>query len=233
MNGGLYCIKSPDRPFAGAAHTDEVIPMTELHSRLGHIAPEAIRQMLKDNIIVGLRLDPMHTTMGSCESCEYAKATRKAIGKIRNPPRREHIGDEVHSDLWGPSPVLTGGQNQYYVSFTDDHTRFTKLYLQKLKSDTFESYLHFEAWLRTQFNTPLKRLRSDRGGEYLSDKFSKHLKANGTERKLTVHDTPEHNGLAEQLNRRYIERTCAMLHASGLPKSLWGEAIMHANWLKN
>ena len=93
--------------------------------------------------------------------------------------------------------------------------------------------MHFEAWLRTQFNTPLKRLHSDRGGEYLSDKFSKHLKANGTERKLTVHDTPEHNGLAEQLNRRYIERTRAMLHASGLPKSLWGEAIMHANWLKN
>ena len=75
MNGGLYCIKSSDRPFAGAAHTDEVIPITELHSRLGHIAPEAIQQMLKDNIINRLCLDPMHTTMGFCESCEYAKAT--------------------------------------------------------------------------------------------------------------------------------------------------------------
>ena len=24
-----------------------------------------------------------------------------------------------------------------------------------------------------------------------------------------------------------------MIHASGMPKSLWGEAIMHATWVKN
>lgn len=49
----------------------------------------------------------------------------------------------------------------------------------------------------------------------------------------SVHDTPEHNGVAERLNRTLVERVRAMLHASGLPKSLWGEAMMHAVWLKN
>lgn len=49
----------------------------------------------------------------------------------------------------------------------------------------------------------------------------------------TVHDTPEHNGVAERLNRTLVERVRAMIHASGLPKNLWGEAIMHATWLKN
>ena len=44
---------------------------------------------------------------------------------------------------------------------------------------------------------------------------------------------PKHNSVAERLNRTLVKHVCAMLHTSGLPKNLWGEAIMHATWLKN
>ena len=74
---------------------------------------------------------------------------------------------------------------------------------------------------------------SDRGGEFLSKEFNDHLKQAGTLRNLTVHDTPEHNGIAERLNRTLLEKVCAMLHASGLPKFLWGEVVNHAVYLKN
>ena len=171
--------------------------------------------------------------MGACDSCEYAKASRKPIGKERDPPHREELGDEVHTDLWGPSPVQTPGHSSYYASFTDDHTRYTTLYLQKTKAETFASYKSYEAWLATQFNAKIKHLRSDCGGEYLSNEFSQHLKSKGMEHRITVHDMPEHNGMAERLNRMLIERVHAMLHASGLPKNLWGEAVMHVTWLKN
>ena len=171
--------------------------------------------------------------MGACDSCEYAKASRKPIGKERDPPHRKELGDEVHTDLWGPSPVQTPGHSSYYALFTDDHTRYTTLYLQKTKAETFASYKSYEAWLATQFNAKIKHLRSDRGGEYLSNEFSQHLKSKGTERCITVHDMPEHNGVAECLNRMLIEHVHAMLHASGLPKNLWGEAVMHVTWLKN
>ena len=79
----------------------------------------------------------------------------------------------------------------------------------------------------------MKCLSSDRGGEYLSDEFSAYLKAAGTIRKLTVHDTPEHNGVSERLNRTIMENVRAMLHDSGLPKFLWAEAVAHAVYLKN
>ena len=52
-------------------------------------------------------------------------------------------------------------------------------------------------------------------------------------RNLTIHDTPEHNGIAERVNHTLLERVRAMLHSSGLPKFLWGEAINHAVYLKN
>lgn len=50
---------------------------------------------------------------------------------------------------------------------------------------------------------------------------------------LTTHDTPQHNGIAESLNRRLLECTCTMLHHSRLPKHFWGKAINHTAWLKN
>ena len=52
-------------------------------------------------------------------------------------------------------------------------------------------------------------------------------------RKLTVHDTPEHNGVAEHLNQTLLEKVQAMLHESGLPKFLWADATVHTVYLKN
>jgi hypothetical protein len=67
----------------------------------------------------------------------------------------------------------------------------------------------------------------------MSDEFSKHLRKAGTIRRLTVHDTPEYNGIAEWFNRTAIEKVRTLLHESRLPKFLWGEALQHVVYLKN
>ena len=48
-----------------------------------------------------------------------------------------------------------------------------------------------------------------------------------------VHDTPQLNSVAKQLNHTLVERIWVFTHSSGLPKFLWGEALCHATWLKN
>ena len=50
---------------------------------------------------------------------------------------------------------------------------------------------------------------------------------------LTMHDTPEENGVAEQLNQMLLKHTPAMLMTAQLPKNLWPETIHHAVCLKN
>jgi len=155
--------------------------MQEVHEWLGHITPDSIGQMIKDRTVIGITLDKAYESMGTCDSCEYAKLTCKLIGKLCDPLCQSN-SDEVHTDLWGPSPMQTGGHSRYYASFTIDYTCFTKLYLQKAKSDTFNLYQAFEGWLATQFSMKVKRLRSDHSGEYLSTEFTKHLKLKGTER---------------------------------------------------
>ena len=44
---------------------------------------------------------------------------------------------------------------------------------------------------------------------------------------------PEYNGVAERPNHTLLERVQAMLHASELPRNMWGEAIMHVVSVKN
>jgi transposase InsO family protein len=109
------------------------------------------------------------------------------------------------------------------MTFTDDFSRYTWATLLKKKDEPEGVYRAFTAWARTQHGATIRRLRSDRGGEYTRNTLMTFLQEQGTERCLSMHDTPQHNGVAESLNRRLLERVRALLHHSGLPKSLWGK----------
>ena len=227
---GLYRVSSnPDRASVAIAQKSSIVA---LHKRLGHISPVMVKTMIASKACNGLDLDE-RSNMTLCASCEHAKTTRKPIQKTRTTPRAKAFGEEIHSDVWGPSPVQTIAKQDYYITFTDDYTRWTTIYLMKRKSGALKYYQSFEAWCTTQFGAKIKTLRTDRGGEYFSNAFDDHLGKQGTLRIAAPHDTPEYNGVSERLNRTILERTRAVLHASGLPKFLWGEAAVHIVWLKN
>ncbi len=83
--------------------------------------------------------------------------------------------NKIHSDTWGPARVATLGGQTYYVSFTNDMTRFSTMYLMRIKSETFSSYIAYEVWLETHEGVHIKAFNIDWGGEYLSDEFLAHL----------------------------------------------------------
>jgi hypothetical protein len=226
----VYMTSSGEK--ANAAGTRETLSIDELHRRLGHVSHDRAKFLVNKGLVEGVTLD-RESKASVCESCEWAKGTRKAIVKVREGERAAAVGDEVHSDLWGPAPVETINRKRYYVSFTDDYSRYTNVYFLQTKDETFDFYRIYEAWLCTQYNVRIKCLNSDRGGEYLLKEFSDHLQKAGTTRRLTVHDTPEHNGVSERGNRTNLELVRAMLHDSGLPKFLWAEAVSHAIYLRN
>ena len=127
-----------------------------------------------------------------CPTCVKAKPMRKPIPQEQVQYVSHVLGEKIHSDVWGPaSPQSYNGK--YYVTFTDDYTRWTMIYCINKKSNAFKKYKEYKAWLKTQHGKLVKVLQSDRGGEYLSNEFTKHLKEKGPMRSLTIHDTPEEN----------------------------------------
>ncbi|PSS22615.1 hypothetical protein PHLCEN_2v3081 [Hermanssonia centrifuga] len=76
-------------------------------------------------------------------------------------------------------------------------------------------------------------VHSDRGGEFLSKDFTNFLEKEGIVRRLIVHNTPEHNGMAECVHRTIFNTVRTLLAESSLPPFLWGEAHNHAVYVYN
>ena len=78
---------------------------------------------------------------------------------------------------------------------------------------------------------PIRKLRTDNGGEYMSKDLQIYLTSKGIEHQLTVPHSPQQNGVAERLNRTLMESARAMLSHANLLKKLWAEAIATAAYL--
>jgi len=216
-----------------SANAAKLISAMELHRCLGHISVASACKLVQNGAIKGIKLDPNVPEM-DCKVCIYARATHVPMSKPCISIPSQNFRDEVHTDIWGPASTSTVKGRCYFVTFTDDATCYTIMYLLKTKDQVLKSYKSYEAWaIAQQHCTGIKVLHSDRGGKYLSKAFDEHLAAAGTARRLTTHDTLQLNGIAEWLNQMLLERVCALQHKAGLPKMLWGEALRHATWLKN
>jgi transposase InsO family protein len=81
-----------------------------------------------------------------------------------------------------------------------------KVHFLKLKSKALSTLKDYKTELRCQ--TPgaqIRKLHSDRGGEYLSMEFDRYLKDQGIKCQLTIHHSPQQNNVAECLNRTLVE----------------------------
>jgi hypothetical protein len=151
-----------------------------MHRCIVHIAPDSIQKMVKRGIVEGVQLINNGATI-TCKACEQAKATCKEIQKEREVLLSDVLGEEIHSDVWEPSPVPSLGGRRYYVTFTDDFSCHTWLTGICTKDEMLAAYKAYAAWLSTQHRAKIKPLRSDHRGEYTGKVFSRFLAEQGTE----------------------------------------------------
>ena len=70
----------------------------------------------------------------------------------------------------------------------------------------------------------IKAVRSDNGGEYVTNAFKELCVKDGIRRELITPHNPQQNGVAERKNRSIVGVAKAMLHDRRLPMFLWVEA---------
>jgi len=120
------------------------------------------------------------------------------------------------------------------ATFTDQLTKIRRIaILENKKAATVAgAFMEFKAWFETQSGYKIKVLRTDEGTEFAGE-MGELLKNAGIEHEVTAAYTSKSNGVAERANRTIMDMVRPMLHASGLPLSLWGEAAHTACYLKN
>ena len=147
--------------------------------------------------------------------------------------RASDLLEIIDTYVCGPMSVEAHGRYRYFLTFTDDLSRYGYIYLKKHKSETFEKFKEFQSEVENHRNKKIKFLRSDRGGGYLSYEFGLHLKQCGIVSQLTPPGTPHRNGVSERHNRISLDMVRSMMSLTDLPLSFWGYALETAAFTLN
>ena len=136
------------------------------HYRLGHPSSQ--------------RLNLLNTIVPEIKSCNNNKPFDCHIFPLAKQqkfpfPHSTSISlscfDLIHADIWGPysTPFLNG--SRYFLTFVDDHSRFTWVYLMTHKSDASSLIQSFFNMILTQFKVSIKVFRIDNGPKFSLSSF--------------------------------------------------------------
>ncbi|KAH9722428.1 hypothetical protein KPL70_006731 [Citrus sinensis] len=195
------------------------------HARLAHLNFRSLKYMSKHGLI------NCNDVKGhKCEICIQAKITKKPFPKAE---RNTQILDLIHTDICEYNGILTRGGKRYFITFIDDCSRYTYVYLLRTKSEAFDKFKIFKAEVENQKDKKIKMVRSDRSGEYFSIEFNNYCEEVGIIHQRSAPFTPQQNGLAERKNMIFTDMINSMILNAKLPNNLWGEALLTACHIHN
>lgn len=193
------------------------------HRRLGHLHQDAVRSLC------GTSKDHMED---HCDVCRLGKLRRRSFPKGEATRAKAPL-ELIHSDVVGKIMPTSKGGSSYFVTFTDDYSRYTVVYPMKAKSEVLQRFEEYRCMAENFHDRKVKVLRSDNGGEYTSTDFNEYLTEHGIRHQLTIPGTPEQNGVAERINQTLLDMTRCLLIESGVPKELWADAVVTASRIRN
>jgi transposase InsO family protein len=181
----------------------------------------------------------------TCEGCALGKAHRACFGRERDPDSHATVPlQRVHADLCGPVTVRTqeteqqtvrasldGGDALYLSTIIDEKTRRVWGALLRTKGEAAAHVMQWVARVEKQSGRSVQEFHTDGGKEYLS--LKEYFKARGIVHSVTQPYTPQHNGIAERMNRSLFEMVRAMLQHARLPPAFWEEAMLAAIFTRN
>ncbi|KAL0370945.1 UNVERIFIED_CONTAM: Retrovirus-related Pol polyprotein from transposon RE2 [Sesamum angustifolium] len=150
--GGLYFLNTS--PIDARALFASISPL-QWHCRLGHLSLPTLQKDL-----------PIKSSHLECESCELGKHHRASF-----PPRVDKRSSSpftlVHYDIWGPCHFESISGFRYFITFVDDYSRMTRVYLLKHRSQVSTIITSFYNEINTQFSVNIQILRTDNALEFV------------------------------------------------------------------
>ena len=201
------------------------------HRRLGHVNKESLINMQSKEMVKGLAIKGTDNEV-ACEGCLLGKQCRESFPK-KSESRATDVLEIIHSDVCGPIENVSIGGSRYFLTFTDNFSRYTFVNFLKNKSEVPQCFKEFVTMAEKQTGKSVKVLRSDNGTEYTHNALSSFLKDKSIVRQLTAPYTPQQNGVSERKNRTIVESARCMLHYVGLSYKLWAEAVNNAVYVLN
>ncbi|KAI5348930.1 hypothetical protein L3X38_001817 [Prunus dulcis] len=105
-----------------------------------------------------------------CETCILAKSHCTVFSLSDNKAAKPY------SDVWGPVRVISN-EFRWFVTFTNDCTRLTWVFLLKNKHDVVSILPELCTMVSIQFHARVKVFQTDNGGEYVNNTLASFFRA--------------------------------------------------------
>ena len=115
-----------------------------MHCRLGHINEKRVEQLHKDGL-----LSPF-------ESCLLGKMTKTPF--TGQSERASDLLGLVHTNVCEQMSSIARGVFMYFITFTDDFSRYGYIYLMRYKSESFQKFKEFQNKVQNQLGKTIKFL---------------------------------------------------------------------------
>ena len=110
------------------------------HQRLGHIGLNFTKRMISHGMI-SCKINDFQ----KCELCVKSKIIKKSFKSV---DRNTNLLNLIHSDICELNGMLTRCENRYFITFIDDYSRYTYVYLLKHKDEALAVFKNYKAEVR-------------------------------------------------------------------------------------
>ena len=207
---------------------------------LGHANFRSIQKSLKKNAVTYLKESDIEWSNAStyqCPDCLIGKSTKHRHVKGSRLKYQESYEpfQYLHTDIFGPVHHLPKSAPSYFISFTDEKTRFQWVYPlhDRREESILNVFTSILAFIKNQFNARVLVIQMDRGSEYTNKTLHKFFTNRGITACYTTTADSRAHGVAERLNRTLLNDCRTLLHCSGLPNHLWFSAVEFSTIIRN
>ena len=155
------------------------------HVRFVHCSFRKIERLLHAKKVKGNKVNLkkwVKTHILDCNPCAQAKMTKIPLSKVLKESRAKAPNERIHVDVNGPVNPTGIHKEMYTLDIVDEYSRLMWVYPLKLKEDVYEVLTAHINRIEREFDRKIrvvKYLRSDNGGEFVSDCMMDYMKARG------------------------------------------------------
>nr|GEY11047.1 retrotransposon protein, putative, Ty1-copia subclass [Tanacetum cinerariifolium] len=225
------------------------------HTRLAYISKKRIEKLQQD----GLLKSTDDESFDQCVSCLSGKMTRKSFP--HRPERATDVLGFIHTDVCGLLRHVSKQGASYFITFTDDYSRYGYIYLPKYKHELTPPYTPQHNGVSKRRNRTLLDMVQSMMSlttlplsfwDYALEAATRILNMVPTKKvdktpyelwfgkfpnwsylKLTPPYTPQHNGVSKRRNRTLLDMVQSMMSLTTLPLSFWDYALEAATRILN
>jgi hypothetical protein len=133
------------------------------HRRLDHVGIKQLNRLVKHDLVRGLK-DIVFEKDKLFSSCQASKQVGNTHPKKSMMSTSKAFG-LLHMNLFGPTQYTSISENKSDFVIVDDYIRYTWVFFLVDKSDVFATIKSFAKGIHNEFETIIKRVRSDNGSE--------------------------------------------------------------------